>query len=116
MTARIPFFATCAPGVEPVLHAEAKALKLAKLERQTGGVYFEGSLRDAWRANLWLRTAVRVLLRVRRFPCPDADTLYDEVREVDWSRWLAEEVIAEQGQVEARCGADKVHLNEDVEE
>lgn len=91
MTARIPFFATCAPGVEPVLHAEAKALKLAKLERQTGGVYFEGSLRDAWRANLWLRTAVRVLLRVRRFPCPDADTLYDEVREVDWSRWLAED-------------------------
>ena len=36
------FFATCAPGLEPLLMAEARALKLSKLEQQTGGVYFEG--------------------------------------------------------------------------
>ena len=82
------FFATCAPGIEPVLHAEVRALRLARVERQVGGVYFEGDMRAAWRANLWLRTAVRVLMRVNRFPCPDADALYAGAREVDWSRFL----------------------------
>jgi 23S rRNA G2445 N2-methylase RlmL len=86
---RLTFFATCAPGVEPYLHAEARELKLAKLERQVGGVRFEGTLSDAWRANLWLRTAVRVLLRLDRFQAEDEDALYAGVQANDWSRWLS---------------------------
>jgi len=70
------------------LHAEARELKLARVERQTGGVYFEGTLADARRANLWLRTAVRVLMQVARFPCEDGDALYAGAREVDWSQFL----------------------------
>jgi len=83
------FFATCARGLEPVLHAEVRTLRLAKVERQVGGVYFEGTLRDAWRANLWLRTAGRVLMRVARFECAGERELYAGVREIDWSRFLA---------------------------
>ena len=91
MTSRITFFATCAPGIEPVLHEEARALKLARLERQVGGVRFEGTMQDAWRANLWLRTAIRVLRRVDRFQARDADELYQGVGAVDWKRFLAPE-------------------------
>jgi 23S rRNA G2445 N2-methylase RlmL len=87
--AREQFFVTCAPGIEPVLHEELRALKLAKVERQVGGCYFEGTLRDAMRVNLWLRTAVRVLMRVARFRAADADELYAGAREVDWSRFVA---------------------------
>ncbi|MGE3854977.1 MAG: hypothetical protein AB7K09_24805, partial [Planctomycetota bacterium] len=68
---RETFFATCQPGLEPVLHDEIRALKLARVERQTGGVYFEGLPTDAWRANLWLRTAIRVLWRISRYPATD---------------------------------------------
>jgi 23S rRNA G2445 N2-methylase RlmL len=82
------FFASCAPGIEPVLHEEARALRLAKVERQVGGVRFEGTMRDAWRANLYLRTAIRVLLRVARFEARDTDALYAGVSRVDWSRFL----------------------------
>jgi 23S rRNA G2445 N2-methylase RlmL/tetratricopeptide (TPR) repeat protein len=85
---RDSFFVTCAPGLEPVLHEEAKALELARIERQVGGVYFEGALQDAWRANLWLRTAVRVLMRVARFPAANSDELYAGARSVEWSRFL----------------------------
>jgi 23S rRNA G2445 N2-methylase RlmL len=85
------YFATCAPGLEPVLHAEARALKLGRIERQVGGVRFEGTRPDAWRANLWLRSAGRVLWRVARFPAPDAEALYAAAREVPWERWLAPE-------------------------
>ena len=85
------YFVTCAPGVEPVLHAEAKALGLGKLERQVGGVRFEGTRRDAWRANLELRTAVRVLERLVRFEARDADSLHATATEIPWERWLAPE-------------------------
>jgi len=82
------FFATCAPGVESLLHDEVRALGLAKSEQQVGGVYFEGDLRDAWRANLWLRTAVRVLMRVARFEARDADELHAGASQVRWDRFL----------------------------
>jgi len=91
MSRRETFFATCAPGLEPVLHAEARALRLARVERQVGGVYFEGTVADAWRANLELRTAIRVLLRLARFPARDADELYRGAAEVDWSRFVEPE-------------------------
>jgi len=85
------FFATCAPGIEPVLHEEVRALKLARSERQVGGVYFEGGLEAARRANLWLGTAIRVLMRVERFPCSDDMTLYRQAKEVAWERFLSPE-------------------------
>ncbi|NOT31438.1 MAG: hypothetical protein HOP15_13405, partial [Planctomycetes bacterium] len=88
---RSVFFVTCARGVEPVLHAEAKAIGLAKIERQVGGVRFEGTRADGWRANLMLRTAVRVLQRLERFEARDGDALYAAVHALEWERWLAPE-------------------------
>ncbi len=85
------FFATCGPGIEPVLHEECKALRLPRVEQQVGGVHFEGTMADAWRACLWLRTAVRVRRRLARFACPDADALYRNVAGVDWSAFLRPE-------------------------
>lgn len=82
------FFVTCAPGIEPLLHGELKALKLSRLEQQVGGVYFEGSLADALKVNLWARTAVRVLLRVARFGAVSEDELYAGAQTVDWERFL----------------------------
>jgi putative N6-adenine-specific DNA methylase len=84
-------FATCAPGVEPILHAEARELGLARLERQVGGVRFEGTLADVWSANLALSTAVRVLLRLARFPAENADALYRGVAALDWGAFLRPE-------------------------
>jgi len=83
------FFATCAPGLEPLLHAELRALRMARTERQVGGAYFEGRLEDAWRANLELRTATRVLLRLARFGARDADELYAGAAAIEWERHLA---------------------------
>ncbi|QDU65009.1 THUMP domain-containing class I SAM-dependent RNA methyltransferase [Engelhardtia mirabilis] len=81
-------FATCAPGLEPVLHEELRVLKAPKAERQVGGVRFNGDQRLIWEANLRLRTAIRVLLRLGRFGCRDANELYRGVQAVDWRRFL----------------------------
>ncbi len=84
------YFITCAPGLEPLLHAEVRELKLSKVERQVGGVYFEGSVSDCMRANLHLRTAVRVLRRLARFVAPGAEELYEGAASVAWARWIPE--------------------------
>jgi 23S rRNA G2445 N2-methylase RlmL len=87
-TGRLTFFASCSPGLEKPLLMEARALKLGKPEGQPGGVEFTGTMEDAWRANLHLRTASRVLLRLARFPAPDQISLYRGVAAVDWERFL----------------------------
>lgn len=86
----LEFFAACAPGLEPVLHEEVRALRLGGVERQVGGVRFTGPMRDAWRANLHLRTTSRVLLRVARFAAADEEALYRGAADVEWSRFLPE--------------------------
>lgn len=86
---RYTLFATCAPGVEAVLHSEIRPRRFARVERQVGGVRFEGTIEDAWRANLHLRTAVRILLRLGRFQARGGDALYRGVQEIDWRRFIA---------------------------
>lgn len=88
MADRHVYFASCAPGLEPVLHAEARELRLARAERQVGGIYFEGEAVDEWRACHGLRTAIRVFRRLARFEARDADELYRGAAEVDWSRYV----------------------------
>ena len=74
--------------MEPLLFQEVRDLRLPRAEQQVGGVYFEASPHDAWRANLELRTAIRVLRRLARFTAPHADALYAGVQEIDWSSWI----------------------------
>lgn len=88
---RAVFFVTCAPGIERLLYREIKELRLAKPEQQVGGVQFHGTLADAWLANLWLRTAVRVLMRVARFEARTADALYEGATAVDWGQFITAE-------------------------
>lgn len=82
------FFATCGRGVEPALSGELCALGAADVEQGRGGVAFAGNMALFYRANLWLRTAVRVLRPVLEAPVTSPDELYDAVRSVDWSRYL----------------------------
>jgi putative N6-adenine-specific DNA methylase len=81
-------FAVCAPGLEPWLHAEIRALKFANVERQVGGVRFDATPEETWRANLELRTAVRVLKRVTRFTAKNEIELAAGIESVDWARFL----------------------------
>ena len=90
---RATYFATCAPGVEPLLHGEVKELGLARHERQVGGVRFEGGAEAMWTANLRLRTAVRVLRREARFEAASEGALDRGVGGVDWSRFLRPEGV-----------------------
>jgi putative N6-adenine-specific DNA methylase len=88
MTNAESFFATCARGVEPVLADELRALGAADVRPGRGGVAFAGDLALLYKANLWLRTAIRVLRPILEADVHSPDELYDAVRGLDWSRWM----------------------------
>ena len=87
-TADISYFATCARGLEPVLTEELYTLKAEKVTPGRGGVGFSGPRDLLYRANLWLRTAVRVLQPILEAVVADADELYQAVQTVDWTQYL----------------------------
>jgi putative N6-adenine-specific DNA methylase len=82
------FFATCGRGIEPVLAEELRALGATDVKPGRGGVSFRGNLALLYRANLWLRTAIRVLRPILEVDVSSPDELYEAVREQDWSRYL----------------------------
>src|SRR5437660_2616693 len=85
------YFATCARGLEPVLAQELRALKAADVEPGRGGVSFGGDQTLLYQANLWLRTAIRVLRPVLEAHVESPEDLYAAVQTVDWSRYLTPE-------------------------
>jgi putative N6-adenine-specific DNA methylase len=87
----LKFFATCARGLENVLAEELRRLQSENVEPGRGGVQFHGDLALLYRANLWLRTAVRVLMPILEAPVQSPDDLYAAVQSIDWSRYLTPE-------------------------
>ena len=85
------FFATCGRGIEPILAEELHGLGARAVEPGRGGVAFDGGLEMLYRANLWLRTAIRVLRPVLEATVQSPDELYDAVRNFDWSHLMTPE-------------------------
>jgi len=82
------FFATCARGLEPILARELTDLSANAVEPGRGGVAFCGDRILLYRANLWLRTAIRVLQPILEVEVGSPDELYQSVRELDWSQHM----------------------------
>lgn len=82
------YFATCARGLEPILARELTDLGANAVSPGRGGVAFDGEPATVYRANLWLRTAVRVLRPVLEVDVRSPDELYDAVRSIDWAEHM----------------------------
>lgn len=61
-----PFFTPAVPGLEPLLQRELWTLGLHPLAEE-GGYFWRGTWRDFYRAQLMLRTAGRILVRIKEF-------------------------------------------------
>jgi len=85
------YFATCGRGIEPVLADELRGLAATEVQPGRGGVSFRGDRELLYRANLWLRTAIRVLQPILEAEVHSPDELYEAVRSLDWSRLLTPE-------------------------
>jgi putative N6-adenine-specific DNA methylase len=82
------YFAVTVPGFEGVCAAELRALEVAEVEPLAGGVEFSGGLRELYLANLWLRSASRVLVRLGAFQARDFPTLFKKLQRLPWGRFV----------------------------
>ncbi len=88
-SAQSAWFAVVAPGGEAAAARELAALPgAAQVRAERGGVSFRGDQGAGFRANLWLRSATRVLLRLGDFRARDFDRLRAGVARVDWKALL----------------------------
>jgi 23S rRNA G2445 N2-methylase RlmL len=79
---------TCPNRIAPYLAGEISALDLPMLEELPAGVLTEGTLADAMRLNLHVRTGHRVLYLLAEFEAYDPDEMYDRVWDIPWEEWL----------------------------
>jgi putative N6-adenine-specific DNA methylase len=84
---RFELFASTAPGLESITAGELKSLGV-RGRQEIGGVAFAGDLDRLYQANLWLRTASRVVARLGRF---HASTFYEferRAKKLPWDEFL----------------------------
>jgi putative N6-adenine-specific DNA methylase len=109
MPFRLACFATCAVGLEPVLAAELRALSrdepLEPAAAEPGGVGFRAGWAGLYAANLHLRTASRVLLRLGEFHASAFHELERHARALRWG-----DVVAPGGAMAFRVTSRKSKL------
>ena len=77
---KITLIATLSFGLEAVVKRELMALGFANIKASNGKVEFEATPDDIPTANLWLRSADRVLLKMAAFPAATFDDLFEQTR------------------------------------
>jgi putative N6-adenine-specific DNA methylase len=91
------FFASTCPGLEGVLCEEIKALSISREDTaaSAGGVEFRGFLKEGYLANLKLRTALRVLMRIGHFKATNFRQLAKKVSSIPWELFLTPATVPE---------------------
>ncbi len=85
------FYAVVSPGLEQVCAQELSDLEVLPQQVAAGGVAFAGRLRELYLANLWLRTASRILVRFAEFHSRDFPDLYRKAQKLPWGRFFRPE-------------------------
>jgi putative N6-adenine-specific DNA methylase len=80
-------FAIAAPGLEPIAAIELARLGIAA-RTEPGGVGWSAPLESVARANLWLRTASRVIVRIAEFRARTFAELERHAGRVPWDRFV----------------------------
>lgn len=88
--ARIQLIATAPMGLEAIVAKEVKDLGYTEVQVENGRVSFWADERAISRANLWLRTADRVLVCLGEFPATTFDELFEGTRHLPWEEWIPE--------------------------
>lgn len=88
MEERIELCATCLFGLEKFLGEEIDALGYERGETLDGRITFFGPLSAIARANLFLRFAERVFIKMGAFSATSFEELFQGVNNLPWERWI----------------------------
>lgn len=102
----LEIFLVTVPGLEPALLAEATEIGFKAPTLDKGGVTVRGTWQDAWRANLAMRGASHVLVRLHSFRALHLAQLDKRARKFPWATILRPDVPV---RVEATCRKSRIY-------
>ena len=82
------WIAPCHFGLESVLKREIQDLGYEIVQVEDGRVTFLGGMDAGCRANIFLRTAERVLLKAGSFRAVTYDELFERTKEIEWEQYI----------------------------
>jgi len=85
---RMSCFAIVTPGFEPVVAGELRALGMTDAVAESGGVGFSADTRQLFAANLHIRAATRILVRVAEFTAKSFAELERRAKSVAWKTYV----------------------------
>ena len=91
-------------GLEPVLANELTQLGAENVTIGRRMVSFTGDKELMYRANFQLHTAIRILKPIKHFKALSADDVYEGVKDIDWTQYLA---------LDKTCAVDSVVFSEE---
>jgi putative N6-adenine-specific DNA methylase len=103
-------FAVTAPGLESLCAAELHEWHIRGIA-EDGGVAWDGTMESIARANLWLRTASRVLVRVAEFRATAFYELELQAKRIAWDRFVAAGATVE---LRVTCRKSKLYHSDAV--
>jgi len=102
----LEIFLVTAPGLEQLLRAEAVEKGFRKPKVVFGGVTIKGDWAAAWRANLDIRGASKVLVRIGSFKVQHLSQLDKRMRSFPWGETLRPDVPV---RVDASCKSSRIY-------
>ena len=85
---KLELIATATFGLEAVVRREIENLGYKVLKTEDGKVTFLGDEHAVAKANLWLRTADRVLIKMGEFKALEFEDLFQQVKGIAWEEWI----------------------------
>lgn len=88
MSYKYTLVSPCFFGMEKMLATEIKSLGFEIEKTEDGRITYKTDEYGIARANMWLRCAERVNLKIAEFTARSFEELYDQTRSIDWSRFI----------------------------
>ncbi|MFT9846118.1 THUMP domain-containing class I SAM-dependent RNA methyltransferase [Aneurinibacillus sp. REN35] len=88
---KVDIIATSTFGLEAVVAREVKQLGYTNAQVENGKVTFSADKLAICRANLWLRTAERIRLKIGEFKATTFDELFEKTKALPWAEWIPED-------------------------
>lgn len=73
-------------GLEDVTAKELAQLGAKDIQQGIRSVSFKGNKTLLYNANLWLRTANKILVPIHQFPISGAEDLYQKIKKMEWEK------------------------------
>lgn len=75
-------------GLEDVLAKELRQLGAMDIKKVKRGATFVGDIGFMYKANLWLRTALRILVPIKEFKVRNEEEIYKRMKEIAWEDYF----------------------------